>query len=378
MKKLLLLALAIVMACTALVGCDKAIGEELEEYLNTFKFPEVRKEVELDLYIITDAATLENGAPATKTVNQAINKYTETEYMTKLNIHYITEVEYKQSVLNAVKETDADKKADIILVNSKELYDELMAGGYLAPLDSYLDATKIKAHELINKRIPEIKADIPSSLFEATAAAADANGNTQFVIPNNRVIGNYKYLVISRQQFFANGYSENVFANPEFDAAAFYTELSNASIECELVENGYYSDKEEYEKNGNICYVYGKPTVTKEYAFESAFAVVNQEAKDDHLEERSMEIIYAINTVPELRNLLQYGDYLTHYTVEIDASGDRKIVPNTTGEIYRMNLDYTGNIFTADYCGEAWNAKMHRDAEQHNKDAQYIAPAPAA
>ncbi len=373
MKKLLILALAIVMACTSLVSCDKAIGEELEDYLNTFVFPEVRKEVELDLYIITEAATLEDGAPATKTVNQAINKYTETEYMTKLNIHYITEAEYKQNVLDAVKETSADKKADIVLVNSKELYDELMAGGYLAPLDSYLDATEIKAHKLINKRIPEIKADIPACLFEATASVADDDGNTQFVIPNNRIIGTYKYLRINREQFFANGYSENVFADPEFDAEAFYTELSGASIECSLVEDGYYSNIAKDEEDGNICYVYGKPTVTKEYAFESAFAVVKQADKDYHIEERSMEIIYAINTVPELRNLLQYGDYLTHYQIV-----EGMIVPNTTGEIYRMNLDYTGNIFTADYCGDAWNEKMHNDAKQHNKDAQYIAPDPAA
>ncbi len=362
MKKLLLLVLSIVISCSALVSCEREIGADLDEYINKgFGDQKVREEVELDLYIITEDTT---DQVATKTVNQAIDKYTTDKYKVRLDIHYFTESEYRDKVTEGVETLNPSERADIVLINDKSLFSEFMNGGYLAPLDSYLDSTTIGNHDFISKDIPKLKKDIPACLWDAVASAADADGNTCFAVPNNRCIGSYDFLVIDRQQFFAASYSENLFKDPTFDADAFVLEAQDKGIECSLEKGQPWYMKAEYEAAGNICVTIRTPVVRAKDAFSSAFAVV----KGTKNEDRAMEIIYALNTDSQFRNLLQYGDNLIHHTI---VDGNVVYKTGADAEIYRMNILYTGNIFTANYCSElGWTPDARANAEIHNKDAK--------
>jgi hypothetical protein len=80
---------------------------------------------------------------------------------------------------------------------------------------------------------------------------------------------------------------------------------------------------------------------------------------------RSMEIITFINTVPEARNILQYGVENENYY--IDDSG----VLHRYNESYMMDVEKTGNIFMA-HPEEGLPANYWENSIKHNSDADVI------
>ena len=179
MKKLLCLALCLVLSLFALVSCgEDEIGGDLDKYppVNT-EIPEVT----LNLYIIVGDGTVDN---AKTTVSRMILQHTRTTYSTLLNVHYVSEAEYAEKALAAVNSTDANA-ANIVLVNSSELMYSLKDTGKLLALDSYL----------ATKDFGKLNVSIPSVLMNA--AKID---NALYAIPNNHVIGEYKYLVIDKEK----------------------------------------------------------------------------------------------------------------------------------------------------------------------------------
>ena len=80
---------------------------------------------------------------------------------------------------------------------------------------------------------------------------------------------------------------------------------------------------------------------------------------------RSMEIITFINTVPEARNILQYGVENENYY--IDDSG----ILHRYNESYMMDVEKTGNIFMA-HPEEGLPANYWDNSIKHNSDADVI------
>ena len=360
MKKILLLILCLVFASFMFVSCgDDEIGQVPDHYPEPE--PEIEK-VSLNMYIIVDDATTDNSI---QTVSRMIAQHTLTTYYTELNVKYVSASEYENVALNAVNST-AEDAANIVLVNSYDFMTKLVNTNRLENLSGYL---KVPAYGTLNVKIP-------STLLNACVWDVDKDSaELLYAIPNNHIIGEYQYLVIDREVAEQQlKYSKTV-----LDGYTTYGQTKDLRDDMEeagynsgdyvYIQNGPYSLKGELEAdNKNICNVIQAPVVDLEEAYSSAFAIVD--SGNDVVDNRAMEIIYALNSDVELRNLLQYGVYGTNYTLSDDGE---ILMVNDDTNTYRMKLEYTGNIFIAGYCDEiGWTAEIAKNGEKQNADSTFI------
>ena len=185
MKKLLSAVLCIVMLTLTLVSCaEDPIGDYLDEYDYV---PPVVEELSLNLYIITDDATTEN---AKETVRQRIAQYTGDKYHTTLNVKYVSAAEYSTVVTNVTAE-GAENRADIVLVTSKAMFDELNGKNLLCDLTEFYGMNDFG----------KLNVQIASDLLQASMVLFDEAEETYklYTVPNNHVIGKYTYLVFSKE-----------------------------------------------------------------------------------------------------------------------------------------------------------------------------------
>ncbi len=352
MKKILSLLLCLVLASLMLISCaDDEIGSALKDY--DYK-PPVVEDLSLNMYIITDDVTVKN---AIDTVSQMISSYTATSMHTTLNVYYLTEAEYNTKVIEKIDSTGADA-ANIVLINNKSMIDSLVSAKKLVDLTSYLDSD-----------------DFGTLNVQITEALLDGSkiGDKIYSIPNNRVIGNYEYLVVNKEvatQILKFAPSD-ILQYKSLDDAKNLIEKIDELYGADSHKNYVYTCKGGYElkaaieAEGNVCNVISYPTVTPEVAFSSAFAVINREEKYNT---RAMQIIYAINTDAYLRNLLQYGVKGTNYNVD-PATGDIVRVKDTEN-LYSMKLIYTGDVFKAEYCTElGWTKSVSENGVKQNKES---------
>lgn len=354
MKKILCLILCLIFASFMLVSCgDDEIGKVPDHYPEPE--PEI-EEVSLNLYIIVDEATSDN---AVQTVSRMIAQHTLATYHTEVNVKYVSAAEYETVALNAVNSTGADA-ANIVLVNSYDLMTKLVNTGKLENVNPYL---QLPAYGTLNVKIP-------TTLFDACTWGVDEEGNDViYAVPNNHVIGQYQYLVIDREvaeQQLKYSLTE-LLSYTTYDATAqLRADMEAAGYNAEeyvYIQNGAYALKGQLEANNkNVCNIIQNPTVDLDEAYSSAFAIVNTE--NDVVDDRAMQIIYALNSDVELRNLLQYGVYGTNYTLSDDGE---ILMVNDEMNTYRMKLEYTGNIFVASYCDEiGWTAEVAANGEKQN------------
>ena len=165
-----------------------------------------------------------------------------------------------------------------------------------------------------------------------------------------------------------------------------------------FVEGGKNSDIAAYEAEGWVCNIAKKPTVTREEAFKSSFAIVKDSSDTgafklngspvtppaageefpktpDYIERyyRAMEVIYALNTDTYFRNLLQYGVSTVNYRlVDATAPDSKKYVVRYTegSNVYNMELLYTGDVFNAFFCEElGWTEVVKQSVALQNEDS---------
>lgn len=147
----------------------------------------------------------------------------------------------------------------------------------------------------------------------------------------------------------ANAPLTNIFRNAEYKA--------NFKLMKEFEENGMIAEDPEncekfavgvvssdsFEKvveeygEDYVVVTYETPRATQADIFESAFAVSSSSSNL----QRCMEVITAINTDPEIRNILQYGVEGVHYELNDDNQVHR------LSNEYMMNIRYTGNTYMA-------------------------------
>lgn len=385
MKKILCLLLCIAMMCLLLAACgNKSVGEYLEKYEEEELWkPEVKPVIELDMYIITGDATTEN---AIKTVERSISSYIEDKYSTVLDLHYVTADQYESVVKNAI-DLDTEDRADIVLINSPELYKDVKDS--LVDLSSYLKSSTYGT----------LKTRIAKSLLNA---ATDENGKL-YCVPNNHVVGQYEYIIIDKDAAQYVNYSENKIAqikdinSPEAQALCAAIDSTGVfdSADCVKTVMGMYEDAAVYESQGYYCNVSSVPTVDEEEVFQSAFAIVKDPsdgvapaADEDNVVtytdyyNRAMEVIYAFNTDVTLRNRLQYGNKGTNYTEVEKTLEDGSVVTyaepfNTGSGVYHMDLIHTGDVFIAYYSESlSWSPENAVNGKRQNDNSiVYVAPA---
>ena len=352
MKKILAMLLALTLCTLMLASCGE--NEELGSYIENYpETPNNVEELTLNLYIITEKET---SAFAINTVKRMVTQYTELNYKTKLVVNYLTADEYDTAVLNAA-DAQGDSAANIVLINSPDLMDKLMAKNKLADLTEYYET----------KTYSSLNSIVPKALLDGSKI-----GGKLYTVPNNHLIGEYRYLVIDkalcRDELHYSDTKLLSYKTKE-DAAELILEIESLGKNPDdyvYYQTGKYELKAQIEKegtHGKICNVSVYPTVDREEAFSSAFAIINGQQK---YIDRSMQIIYALNTQTELRNLLQYGVEGTNYVLD----GGNVVRVDSGDNLYRMNLNYTGDVFLAKYCEAiGWTKDAKENASKQNNEA---------
>ena len=218
MKKLLSAFLCIVMLALTLVSCaEDPIGDYLDEYDYV---PTTIEELTLNLYIITDDATTEN---AKETVRQRIAQYTQDKYHTALNVKYVSAAEYA-SVVTTVTAEGATDRADIVLVTSKPMFDELNGKNLLCDLTEYYGMNDFG----------KLNVQIASDLLNASMIPFDEAEGTYklYTVPNNHVIGKYTYLVFSKE------IARHYYVEQDVSAYESIAELSASNLWLDLLLDG--------------------------------------------------------------------------------------------------------------------------------------------
>ncbi len=113
-------------------------------------------------------------AVAEMTGHSASKKYEESEVVTSID-EFNSVVEHYPEIYN--------NQIDIMLINSKDLYDKLRGKGYLA------DVT-----DLLNTKFRDIAQRVNGNLIKG---ATEKDGK-MYAVPNNTLIGTYKYLAIHK------------------------------------------------------------------------------------------------------------------------------------------------------------------------------------
>lgn len=379
MKKIISILLCIVMCFFVLASCgEKEIGSYRDQY--DYEEKEI-EEISLNLYIICD----ECSDNAITTIKREIAEYTKSKFRTVLNVHYVSEDSYSSKIAEVTADGATDK-ADIILINSKEMMDSLMADSRLADLSDFYNS---KEYE---KQFGKLNVTIASDILEASKI-----DGKYYSVPNNHIVGDYnfdgaignygyKYLVIDKavarslgfgdtktlegydslEKFMADGALGKALSCIEnYDATNGTLECTCSGNKCVEVINAGYDAQKTFVDAGKYFTVLETPSATAEDVFSSAFAILNRE--DKKIVARAMEIIYAINTDVEFRNLLQYGLKGTNY--DLDENGNIVRFNSTThpDDVYHMNILYTGNLFNAMYCSElGWTEQVKNNGNFQN------------
>lgn len=355
MKKIFSLILCIVLAMTMLASCaEEAIGDyEYPDYK-----PTVIPNITLDLHVVVGDDTTEL---AIDSVGRMLSQYTDTKFKTKLNVHYITESEYVETLKADIKKS-GDAKADIVLINSAELANELIGAGLLEDLTDFYNGNDFGRLNTI----------ITPSLIEASKKDGKI-----YSVPNDHMVGEYTYLLINES--VVNDYN---FSPAKLAACKSLEDETVLAIKTAVeadgklfadyvsIVTGDYNDKADYTEAGYVCNVISYPVADEDEAFSSAFAIV----KGTEYPERAMEVLYLLNTDSYFRNLLQYGVEGINYV----KSDDGIVVPHASGDgVYSMNMLYTGSVFLLEY-SENWTADMKALATSQNKESVFGVALPDA
>ncbi len=123
------------------------------------------------------------------------------------------------------------------------------------------------------------------------------------------------------------------------------------------VISGDASDVAAYEEEYFVS-VYDYPKATQEELFAGAFAISSYTANFD----RAMEVIVALNTVTELRDILQYGVEGVHFNYNENKRVER------LNDDYTMNILHTGNVYMATL-EEGADAELWENAKEINLES---------
>lgn len=379
MKKIISIALCLALCILALASCgEKEIGSYRENYDYE---PTVIKDITLNLYIVCDKETTQNSMV---TIGRELSQYTEDKFHTALNVFYVYEEDYADTIAQKTADGASDK-ADIILINSQNMMNSLVNDGKLADLTSFFKS----------KTYGDLNVKIAADILEASKI-----DDKLFCVPNNHIVGDYnnngvigdygyEYIVIDETIARSLGYgdvntlstytsvealmAEGQLGEALLNAGKLTYDEENGTFECtcsgekcvEVVRGGY-SDQKKFVENGKYFTITDLPSTTAADAFASAFGVV----KGTEDVSRAMEVIYAFNTDTTLRNLLQYGVKGTNY--DIDENGIVTRVspedPNRANSVYYMNILYTGDLFGAYYCPElGWTKNVSDNGLLQNR-----------
>ena len=231
-KRLTCLLLCFVMLLSlALASCA---GETEEEAKENIIDDASDTAITLTMWVVSEEKVEPEAANA---VSKAINSITNSKFKTKLVLHFFTEEEYRDKLESTILAYEEEKKhkeeietepeteldtgdttpvtdetetneygmtvikypealanqVDIIYITGEDMYIDFIDNGWLYELDTELASSSKKIKEYVSSTL---------------MSAAKYNGTT-YAIPNNRVIGDYTYMLLNKeliQKYSQEGY----------------------------------------------------------------------------------------------------------------------------------------------------------------------------
>lgn len=181
MKRIIALLLILALSCLCLAGCGENLRESIKDHRNEYDYePDVIEDITLDVYIVCDDYR-ETGDNSNKGIFDAVKRqvdiYTTDTYHTSLVLHYIPYATYEQTV------KDNLDTADLVLITSKDMMDDLVEGDKVADLTEFLASNKYGSLNV--------------TVAEALLEASKYDGKF-YAVPNNRVLGSYTYALMNK------------------------------------------------------------------------------------------------------------------------------------------------------------------------------------
>lgn len=405
--------------CLALAGCGKTDLQKSQEYMDNHPLNE-KKLYSVSFCLVSDDAI----NPVVLSGMQAeFNRYTEANYNIHVEFVNKTAAEYGawlEQKFTAVETARAARLAAEAAGNAangetggtsasgasgslgsdiRDVYPEIGEDQfdliYIADYDmlfSLVGKGRLRdlTDELTGKDYRLIKTYMTEKFFNQ----ATLNGKI-FAVPNCRVMANYKYMCVNVEKA---KYYNHPFENTITDYSS--TSMMRAAMEYDSLNPDDYIKQNligdyaarytlaETDADGNPAWwVYGSaddqiPVINQSDLMQGMLAVTSYAFVDDGGTKSTAEddfcpavkILYAIDTVPALHTVLQYGAPTLTYNLKTISSGDKKVtvVEKITGTEYSYDVDpkYTGNYLSLYPTEEEYeNDTMEQIRLQNNETA---------
>ncbi len=267
-KRLICLVLCLAMLLLpALVACSKKDeGEEGPDVNEASKHAK-----SLTMWVVSENKLSDETINA---VSEAMNSITKSKFKTQLSITYLTKSQYEASLTAQIENLEKYREAngldvvtqaattadgegapeiteatetlangmsiikypeltpyqtDIVYIAGEDMFNDYVNRGWLAPLDEYLDGSAKRMREYIS---------------ETLLSATELNGVT-YAVPNNNVIGEYKYMLLDKE--LMNKYSQQGYITQNKIDGFFNQYLQNFLLQVKSFEPDYIPVDASYE-----------------------------------------------------------------------------------------------------------------------------------
>jgi len=218
-KRLMCLFLCLIMIVGVLASCSKKTDEEAEEEI---KEEASEAAITLTLWVVSEE---EVSAETAAAVSKALNALTKSKFKTQIDLRYYTEDQYRAKLEETIRAYEEDlanrvvtlppesedettgqvevtdetetnewgmsvikypealeNQVDIIYIAGEDMYLDFIENEWLASLDTELSSASKKIKEYVS----------------ATLLSAAKQDGVTYAIPNNRVIGEYTYMLLNK------------------------------------------------------------------------------------------------------------------------------------------------------------------------------------
>jgi len=220
-RRLFAIMLALAMLCPmVLTGCGGG-AEPTETGDAALKDETIRETVSITMWVVTDKKTTEEAQAA---VEEAFNEITKSSFTTYVDLVFCTADEYKakldqkfaeidERIANggskrpATTETGEQYEVNdlgVTVLKYPEIYENQIDIVYITGIDQLNSLVQADRLVSLNEAISDTGASkilrdvIPDQFFKYTKIKDKMGNEKTFAIPNNRIVGDYTYLLVHK------------------------------------------------------------------------------------------------------------------------------------------------------------------------------------
>lgn len=440
-RKLVALILLLAMVCPMLFACGSDLIADAKDYLDKHKVDTDRKPVTINFFMMTEIEDPEKADAGRAAMQNAFNAIVEPKYNTHVEFTFVSKSDYENKLLEKFASVEAavtDKnnaemsseeynntypgiissnedypnvaptQMDIFLSVDSESYISYIENGDIVNLTSMISSnwrdfsdaskkvTSPDGSVSYNPTVSDVIFSNAYYLMQTYANSSEAAAQNveelklYYGLPSSFVVGSYDYKFVRKAEadtYYLSLPTEVTDKETEkkliADLKKLDSKLENAGISAEekskVVIDLLDVPFEDVPKNiegFNINDYYRielkKPQATYEEICKYMFCISANTVSAT----RSYEVLYELYTNAELHTILQYGSPITHYSFDDES----KTVSINEGaeEYYKMDIRYTGNMFTIYPCSENEVVSSYKDLaianEQNKQAAQPVIP----